>query len=147
MLGSWIFFPPFAVGCFVDMSKARTYCLYFITTSFHVARPTIEKVEYDCVCVCVVNIWVGVKATPKVYSRCTMKPAAPDRIILVTFPLRCSYWPGTSTSLFTPSMGQRYHPLNILNTFVPDSLRIRRLIWHVPPKLRQQNPLRRSAKL
>ena len=50
-----------------------------------------------------------------------MKPAAQARII-VTFPLRCSYWSGTSTSLFTPPMGQRYGPPNILNTFLPHIL-------------------------
>ena len=100
-----------------------------------------------CVCVVcgVVNIWVGVTATPKVYSCYIMKPAALARIIIVTFPLRCSYWSGTSTSLFTPPMDQRYRPPNILNTFLPHSLLLRQLILHVQPKRRQRNPLRRSA--
>jgi hypothetical protein len=99
-----------------------------------------------CVWCGVVNIWVGVTATPKVYSCYIMRPAAPARIIIVTFPLRCFYWSGTSTSLFTPPMGQRYRPPNILNTFLPHSLLLRQLILHVHPKRRQRNPLRHSVK-
>jgi hypothetical protein len=104
------------------------------------------------VCVCVAGgggggkIGVRVTAKPKVYSCYITKPAAPARITLVTFPLPCSYWSGTSTSLFTPPMGQRYLPPNILNTFLPHSLLFRQLMLHVSPKRRQCNPLRRSAK-
>ena len=77
-----------------------------------------------CVCGVVwLTIGLEVAATPQVYNCYIMKSAAQARVILFTFPLRCSYWSGTSTSLFSPPMAQSYRPPNILNTFLPHSLR------------------------
>lgn len=79
-------------------------------------EPQLRKLSST---VCVIGTWVGVTSTPEAYNFYTVKLGAPERIILGTFPFRCSYSPGRSTSLFTSPVGQRDHPLNILNIFLP----------------------------